>query len=221
MKLAYSTLQNIIEIKGDKIHSIVVENPKYYYNMVKDFMDQMEGKEGGWTVSENDKPLAVNKCVEVLFDFISINVNQKTLIAKIVNEMEQIANKEENINGTMQLLSDIERFVLYLNEDFDLSVNCDKLTMSQLLKSIGISVSVETDDLIEILYSYMQLVRQFIGDKLFVFVNLRSFVSQKQFRDFAMTIIGHGYQAIFLENKEYDKIAKESRLIIDQDLCEI
>lgn len=221
MKLAYSTLQNIIEIKGDKIHSIVVENPKYYYNMVKDFMDQMEGKEGGWTVSENDKPLAVNKCVEVLFDFISINVNQKTLIAKIVNEMEQIANKEENINGTMQLLSDIERFVLYLNEDFDLSVNCDKLTMSQLLKSIGISVSVETDDLIEILYSYMQLVRQFIGDKLFVFVNLRSFVSQKQFSDFAMTIIGHGYQAIFLENKEYDKIAKESRLIIDQDLCEI
>lgn len=221
MKLAYSTLQNIIEIKGDTVHSIVVENPKYYYNMVKDFMDQMEGKEGGWTVSENDKPLAVNKCVEVLFDFISINVNQKTLIAKIVNEMEQIANKQENINGTMQLLSDIERFVLYLNEDFDLSINCDKLTMSQLLKSIGISVSVETDDLIEILYSYMQLVRQFIGDKLFVFINLRSFVSQKQFSDFAMTIIGHGYQAIFLENKEYDKIAKESRLIIDQDLCEI
>lgn len=221
MKLAYSTLQNIIEIKGDTIHSIVVENPKYYYNMVKDFMDQMEGKEGGWTVSENDKPLAVNKCVEVLFDFISINVNQKTLIAKIVNEMERMANKEENINGTMQLLSDIERFVLYLNEDFDLSINCDKLTISQLLKSIGISVSVETDDLIEILYSYMQLVRQFIGDKLFVFVNLRSFVSQKQFSDFAMTIIGHGYQVIFLENKEYDKIAKESRLIIDQDLCEI
>lgn len=221
MKLAYSTLQNIIEIKGDTIHSIVVENPKYYYNMVKDFMDQMEGKEGGWTVSENDKPLAVNKCVEVLFDFISINVNQKTLIAKIVNEMERMANKEENINGTMQLLSDIERFVLYLNEDFDLSINCDKLTISQLLKSIGISVSVETDDLIEILYSYMQLVRQFIGDKLFVFVNLRSFVSQKQFSDFAMTIIGHSYQVIFLENKEYDKIAKESRLIIDQDLCEI
>lgn len=221
MKLAYSTLQNIIEIKGDTIHSIVVENPKYYYNMVKDFMDQMEGKEGGWTVSENDKPLAVNKCVEVLFDFIRINVNQKTLIAKIVNEMERIANKEENINGTMQLLSDIERFVLYLNEDFDLSINCDKLTISQLLKSIGISVSVETDDLTEILYSYMQLVRQFIGDKLFVFVNLRSFVSQKQFSDFAMTIIGHSYQVIFLENKEYDKIAKESRLIIDQDLCEI
>lgn len=221
MKLAYSTLQNIIEIKGDTVHSIVVENPKYYYNMVKDFMNQMEGKEGGWIVSENDKPLPVNKCVEVLFDFISINVNQKTLIAKIVNEMEQTANKEENINGTMQLLSDIERFVLYLNEDFDLPINCDKLTISQLLKSIGISVSVETDDLIEILYSYMQLVRQFVGDKLFVFVNLRSFVSQKQFSDFAMTIIGHGYQVIFLENKEYDKIAKESRLIIDQDLCEI
>lgn len=221
MKLAYSTLQNIIEIKGDTVYSIVVENLKYYYNMVKDFMDQMEGKEGGWTVSENDKPLAVNKCAEVLFDFISINVNQKTLIAKIVNEMERIANKEENINGTMQLLSDIERFVLYLNEDFDLSINCDKLTMSQLLKSIGISVSVETDDLIEILYSYMQLVRQFIGDKLFVFVNLRSFVSQKQFSDFAETIIGHNYHVIFLENKEYDKIAGENRLIVDQDLCEI
>ena len=210
MKLAYSTLQNIIEITDDTIHSIVVENPEYYYHMVKDFMNQVEGKEGGWIVSENDKPLAVNKNVEILFDFISINVNQKTLITKILNEMEQIANKE-----------DIERFVMYLNEDFDLSITCDKLTISQLLKSVGISISVETDDLIEVIYSYMQLIRQFIGEKLFVFVNFRSFVSQKQFSDFAMTIIGHGYQVIFLENKEYDKIAKESRLIIDQDLCEI
>ena len=184
-------------------------------------MNQVEGKEGGWIVSENDKPLAVNKNVEILFDFISINVNQKTLITKILNEMEQIANKEENINETMQLLSDIERFVMYLNEDFDLSITCDKLTISQLLKSVGISISVETDDLIEVIYSYMQLIRQFIGEKLFVFVNFRSFVSQKQFSDFAMTIIGHDYQVIFLENKEYDKIAKESRLIIDQDLCEI
>ena len=221
MKLAYSTLQNIIEITDDTIHSIVVENPEYYYHMVKDFMNQVEGKEGGWIVSENDKPLAVNKNVEILFDFIGINVNQKTLITKILNEMEQIANKEENINETMQLLSDIERFVMYLNEDFDLSITCDKLTISQLLKSVGISISVETDDLIEFIYSYMQLIRQFIGEKLFVFVNFRSFVSQKQFSDFAMTIIGHGYQVIFLENKEYDKIAKESRLIIDQDLCEI
>ena len=221
MKLAYSTLQNIIEITDDTIHSIVVENPKYYYQMVKDFMSQVEGKEGGWIVSENDKPLAINKSVEVLFDFINMNVNQKTLITKIVNEMEQIANKEENINDTMQLLADIERFVMHLNEDFDLSINCDKLTISQLLKSVGISVSVETDDLIEVIYSYMQLVRQFIGEKLFIFVNLRSFVSQKQFSDFAETIIGHNYQVIFLENKEYDKIAGENRLIVDQDLCEI
>ena len=101
MKLAYSTLQNIIEITDDTIHSIVVENPKYYYQMVKDFMSQAEGKEGGWIVSENDKPLAINKSVEVLFDFINMNVNQKTLITKIVNEMEQIANKEENINDTI------------------------------------------------------------------------------------------------------------------------
>ena len=151
MKLAYSTLQNIIEITDDTIHSIVVENPEYYYHMVKDFMNQVEGKEGGWIVSENDKPLAVNKNVEILFDFISINVNQKTLITKILNEMEQIANKEENINETMQLLSDIERFVMYLNEDFDLSITCDKLTISQLLKSVGISISVETDDLIEVI----------------------------------------------------------------------
>ena len=46
MKLAYSTLQNIIEITDDTIHSIVVENPEYYYHMVKDFMNQVEGKEG-------------------------------------------------------------------------------------------------------------------------------------------------------------------------------
>lgn len=221
MKLAYSTLQNLIEIKNDVVNSIVVENPEYYYQMVRDLANQIEGKEGGWIVSEKDKPLATSKSVDILFDFTSIDVNKKTLITKVVSELEKTANKEENIDTALQLLADIERFIIQLNGDYDLSINCDKLTIAQLLKSIGISISLDSDDLTEILYSYMQLVRQFIGDKLFVFVNLQSFVSRRHFIEFAQTILGHGYQVLFMENKEYDRLAGENRLIVDKDLCEI
>lgn len=221
MKLAYSTLQNRIEIKNDVVNSIVVENSEYYYQMVRDFVNQIEGKEGRWIVSKKDKPLPVSKSVDILFDYTSIDLNKKTLITKVVGELEKTANKEENIDTALQLLADIERFVIQLNEDYDLSVDCDKLTIAQLLKSIGISISLESDDLTEILYSYMQLVRQFIGDKLFVFVNLQSFVSHKHFQEFVQTILGHGYQVLFMENKEYDRLAGENRLLIDEDLCEI
>ena len=100
-------------------------------------------------------------------------------------------------------------------------IDCDKVTISQLLKAMGITVLIVSALFTEVLYTYMQILRQFVGDRLFVFVNMRSYVSDIQFDEFIKTIINHGYQAIFLENKEYPTLENERRLIIDEDLCEI
>ena len=61
MKLVYTSLQSKIEIENGKFNSIIVENQNYYYQLVRDLKLQMDGKEGGWTLSYNDKPLVVSK----------------------------------------------------------------------------------------------------------------------------------------------------------------
>lgn len=221
MKLVYTSLQSEIEIENGRFNSIIVENQNYYYQLVRDLKLQMDGKEGGWTLSNNDKPLVVSKNIELFIDYFDINCNHKTIITKIINALEKTASDNEYIDDTLQLLADVERYIYNLSEDYEIMIECDKVTISQLLKAMGITVHIDSEELTEVLYTYMQIFRQFVGDRLFVFVNMRSYVSDIQFDEFIKTIINHGYQAIFLENKEYPTLENERRLIIDEDLCEI
>lgn len=221
MKLVYTTLQSKIESESGMFNSIIVENQNYYYQLVRDLKLQMDGKEGGWVLSEKDKPLVISKNVELFIDYFDINCNHKTIITKIISALEKTASDNEYIDATLQLLADVERYIYNLSEDYEIMIDCDKVTISQLLKAMGISVYIDSEELTEVLYTYMQIFRQFVGDRLFVFVNMRSYVSNIQFDEFIKTIINHGYQAIFLENKEYPILENERRLIIDEDLCEI
>lgn len=221
MKLVYTSLQSKIEIENGRFNSIIVENQNYYYQLVRDLKLQMDGKEGGWTLSNNDKPLVVSKNIELFIDYFDINCNHKTIITKVINALEKTASDNEYIDDTLQLLADVERYIYNLSENYEIMIDCDKVTISQLLKAMGITVHIDSEELTEVLYTYMQIFRQVVGDRLFVFVNMRSYVSDIQFDEFIKTIINHGYQAIFLENKEYPTLENERRLIIDEDLCEI
>lgn len=221
MKLVYTSLQSKIEIENGRFNSIIVENQNYYYQLVRDLKLQMDGKEGGWTLSNNDKPLVVSKNIELFIDYFDINCNHKTIITKVINALEKTASDNEYIDDTLQLLADVERYIYNLSENYEIMIDCDKVTIAQLLKAMGITVHIDSEELTEVLYTYMQIFRQFVGDRLFVFVNMRSYVSDIQFDEFIKTIINHGYQAVFLENKEYSTLENERRLIIDEDLCEI
>ena len=189
MKLVYTTLQSNIEIESGIFNSVIVENQNYYYQLVRDLKLQMDGKEGGWILSNNDKPLVVSKNIELFTDYFDINCNHKTIITKIINALEKTASDNEYIDDTLQLLADVERYIYNLSEGYEIMIDCDKVTISQLLKAMGITVHIDSEELTEVLYTYMQILRQFVGDRLFVFVYMRSYVSDIQFDEFIKTII--------------------------------
>ena len=87
MKLVYTSLQSKIEIENGRFNSIIVENQNYYYQLVRDLKLQMDGKEGGWTLSNNDKPLVVSKNIELFIDYFDIsNKNKENEKKKSVQE---------------------------------------------------------------------------------------------------------------------------------------
>lgn len=74
---------------------------------------------------------------------------------------------------------------------------------------------------IEKLIDYMSLVREFDRDKLFVFVNLRSWFTDDEVSLFVNTVLAHKHMILLIDNCEYPKLENERRIIIDRDLCEI
>ena len=76
------------------------------------------------------------------------------------------------------------------------------------------------DDPLEKILDYMELVREFDREKLFIFVNLRSFFPDDRVALFLESALGHGFQLLLIDGREYDKLELERRVTVDRDLCE-
>lgn len=221
MKLIYPTLQTPIMLSSDCLNSVIIEEPGFFYEIVKDLKEQWEGMDGRAVLSENDEPVEIRKNLELVIDCIDFEINQKTLLTKVLSALERTGRSEDYIEKTQRLLAEIERYIYDVSFDFDVEIQCDKISIAQILKAAGIRIISEYDKLTEVLYSYMQLVREFDGDKVFVFVNLRSFIRLEELQDFADTVLAHGYRVLLLDNHAYPSLSMEKRLIVDADLCEI
>ncbi len=73
----------------------------------------------------------------------------------------------------------------------------------------------------EKLIDYMELAVEYLQKKLFVFVNLRSYISDREAQLFLDTVRQHKYHIILVESHESIKLKGEKRYIIDAAYCEI
>ena len=55
---------------------------------------------------------------------------------------------------------------------------------------------------------------------VFVLVNLRSLLDDKTMELFTESCCQKEYKILLIDNKEYNKLSRENRLLIDADLCE-
>lgn len=67
----------------------------------------------------------------------------------------------------------------------------------------------------------MELVRQYIQDKLFVIVNLRMFISDKECELFYETVLKKELHVLMIKGMQHTALSKEKTYIIDDELCEI
>ena len=94
MKIAYKKMSTVVEILPDRVTSLVVESAQALYQLLMELKLAMEGCASEVVISEDEKPLAVEKKV---IDFVNFTLNQKSLLTKIIGELDKIS-KEESFN---------------------------------------------------------------------------------------------------------------------------
>ena len=120
-------------------------------------------------------------------------------------------------------LSNIENIIGEWAFSFPCDIIAGKISVSTLLKSVGIELRDEYEGDrggVEKILDYMELVREFDRNKLFITVNMRSFFDDEIIAEFMKTVISHEYRVLMLESQAYPKLAFEKRVTIDADLCE-
>ena len=153
-------------------------------------------------------------------DFINFEINKKSLLTKALNCLNDFSSSMY-YERTQKLIADIENYILDMSMEFMFDVLCEKMNMLNVLKSVGLTIVDNSQTLEEKLLSYMDIVRELEGDKLFVMVNSRCYIPSNKFRDMVNTALDREYKMLFIDSVEYPKLDREDRYIIDKDLCEI
>lgn len=222
MKLVHPALEGTITFGEDSIPCIVIENKKRFRSFICDMSAAIEGINTKLVLSQNEKMLDISKNVEIITDFINFDINRKALLNKMIAELEKTAVSPDHYLNTQELLSEIERRI----EEWTFSFSCDivpsKISVSTLLKASGIELrndyKGDTGEVEKIL-DYMELVREFDREKLFVTVNMRTFFDDVIWQ-FQKTAISHDFKVLMLESQAYPKLDFEKLTTIDVDLCE-
>lgn len=221
MKLMIPYLSAPLYIEEDSFNALIIENQRLFREIIDDIREQINGFSGDIVFSIDDTPKTMLGNAELITDFFEIDINKKSLINKIQSIMEKTAVDEQHYFETRNLLSNIEQYIQKIAFECTCDVECNKLSISNVLKMAGLHFVEEYKNQLEKLIDYMSLIREYENEKLFILVNMRSWFSDDEMDLFIRTALVHKYRLLLVDNKEYSRLSSEKRIIIDQDLCEI
>lgn len=221
MKLLYSFQCEPIPLHDDRLNTLVIENQRLFRRLVLDILNQQQGGRGEAVLSAENTILDFAKAAEVFLNPILITSNRKSLLTRLIARLEKNAMEPDTLETTQRLLANLESLLETLCEEYPIVFDRGKLTVGNLLKMAGMSIEERADGSADTILGYMDLISELEGEKLFLFVNLRSYLSDEETTAFAHEAALRHHRVLLLESVERSRVPNEERHIVDADLCEI
>lgn len=220
MMLAHPQMDVVFDFENNHVNTLVIENPGFFCDFLRDIHMQIAGYSGKAVLSSEYMPISFSKSAEIIDSFLSFDINRRSLITKVISKLESIAMDESNYIKTAQIIGDLEKYIQDLAFDLPSDVYCSKMNISGVLHSAGIEIADDYNNDLERLLDYMELTRELDREKLFVFVNLRSYYTDESVSAFLSSVLGHGFSILLVDSVSKEKLPEEKRTTVDIDLCE-
>ncbi len=221
MIFTYPEINKIFDTECKKINALVIEHPKLLYRLLSDIQSQMEGDEGKAVLSEKHKIIPIRKKLELLTQFVPFDLNKKNIVHSICSRIEKNAMEGEWYERTMRLMTELETLLYDTSFSLPGGIDFPKININTILKSAGVEIREDQESLCEKILDYMELVNEYEEEKLFLIVNLRSYVDDGEMSYFFDTLLRKHYHAIIIDSSEHIALSNEERFIVDSDFCEI
>ena len=222
MKLAYPEWNQLIEFQENQIPVIVIEDEKYYREIILEISEQILTARGRFVLSEGDNILALDKKSYIVHSPFVTDYEDSRLLKRIYKELEEVATGEEYLN-TQEVSAKIEQYVYKLSDYLDYDITIDSnIDLQSVFKSAGIKLAYDDTDLITRFVDYLCLLHGLMGIDLFISVGMRSFFRDDELMEIYKTLAHNKINLLLLENRINNEIIPYERILtIDSDLCEI
>ncbi len=218
MKLVHPNIDFGFDFQKKNYYSLVIENADEFFRLTKQILNQTEGEEGQWVLSEV-LPININKNILVLSDFYNLSCNNKKmeslLKSKILglNSFVDMGEVLSRINADILDLNDI----ITSNFDFKIEYN-DEITLESILKLLKYSFSDE-EILLKKVVNYIEIYSELNPIKLVVFVGMTALLNETDIENLIKEISYRDIKMFFIDSFDKQIFKKENKIIVDKDLC--
>lgn len=220
MKLVHPNIEQQIIFEENQIPMIIVENQRCFTLFAESFSEQINGEKGSFVLSHDNEPLEINKKMIFIPTLVPFDINSRTHINKLYQRLKEVANSDNNYIETQTIIQSLERYIYSIENDLSFDITLAKeFDITNIFKGFSIQFSSQ-GDVVEKLIDYIQITNELIGERIYVIINLRSFVSDTDTELFYQTILAKKYRVLLLESSIHKALPCEKRIIIDKDLCE-
>ncbi len=204
----------------DTVTSLILEQPKLFYEFVSDIHAQCCGSSGTACFSDSSAGFSLSKDSVLITQLIPFEINQKPLLNALYARMKKLSHEKEMYHSSHEISGKIDSFISMLSEQCEEELVWDHLDdITALLKAVSLRFYAEQPDLQSQLLDYMLACREYLGKRLFITVNLRSYLGQNEAEAFFHSIVLHKLSVLCIENREYPRVTNEKCVIVDQDFC--
>ena len=153
-------------------------------------------------------------------DMFTFSINERKLSSKLISRISKKALDDEHFASTAEILSAMEKYMLDLISDFDVSVHLENsVDIAMFLKAVPVSVSDPGATLPEKICNYAKINFEFFGKSIFAFVNLKQFVSEEDLLEIYKFFRYEKLSLLLFEGYQKSILRDEHILIIDKDMC--
>lgn len=220
MKLLEREIGLEIELRENEVAVVVLEDITLRLSLIEELYLQLEGKEGNWLLSEKEKTFDLSKHIELILEPFSLQLNSKKLKTKLYQDIKVIADECFALPG-LELHSHICTYLERVLEKVPYPMKYkDEWNLLDFLKSYNVELEEAYDDVCEKIFEYIKLMNQVCGINVFVTVNLKQYLTEKQLIELYKFSKYSKIQLVLIEFNMYNKkIEGEKIYILDKDDC--
>ena len=203
MKLIHFGLSGTLLDDGIDFAEWIIESPESFSGYVLELSTQIDGNEGQFVLSDKNKELDLAKKAELIFNPFTVDINERKILNKLYMELSDLSKEEEMYIKTVELLRHLQEYMLELEQCTEYILEFDQETdMSALLKAVNIHYETRDMDFMERLVQYMKVLAVVVGIKVFMFVNLRSYLTDHQMQEVMKEMKYQNIKGLFIESQQ-------------------
>ncbi len=222
MKLAHIDIECQMILSEERCFEWIIESPELFATYVSEIKKQIRGGEGGFVLSDNEEELELFRYAEIITDPLSIDLNDRKIQKRLYIELAELARSEELFFATQEMEAVLHRYFLQLEYVSGYAMeDALEIDITTIFKAIGVQLENKADNFFENLLQYMKIMVELMRKKVFVLINIGSYLSAFQVKQLLEMAVYDEIILLFIENVRRGFSKEGMYCIIDKDGCEI